>query len=507
MADTKISEMTAATSLADADLVPVVQGGVNKRGTVDLILDGITAARVNTALGYTAANDAALNASNLTSGTVPDARFPATLPAASGVNLTNLVATNIATGLVPTARLGGGTASSSTYLRGDQTWATVTAGVDGSGTANQIPTWSDTDTLAGSKMTASGTNSGTWTLYDDTATVGVTRLIVRAGAGQGTTSLFEVIDSGSASAFKVNANGSGDIGISDAATNTVTDALILRHETSGTPAAGYGTGLLFQAEGTTGSNQDIGGIKALWNTTPDGNRDSDLKFYYTINGTLTEGAVLSSYHSSSGSAALIFPDTTRIATTAGALQVLAATDIVFGEQGVNFRWTIPETTGHFVPYADNTYDIGNSSYRVKKVYAVENGVQTANGAQTNIKTISESITLATGGLTTDSTADLLPANSLILAVTARVTTTITTTTDWALGDTTTPTRFSDASATLTAGTTVVGVNHQKGGVSTDATGQTQTAAAKLRITCTGANPGAGVIRVTVTYLSLTPPTS
>jgi hypothetical protein len=37
----------------------------------------------------------ALNASNLGSGTVPDARFPATLPALSGVNLTALTAANI----------------------------------------------------------------------------------------------------------------------------------------------------------------------------------------------------------------------------------------------------------------------------------------------------------------------------------------------------------------------------------------------------------------------------
>jgi hypothetical protein len=46
-----------------------------------------------------------LNATNLTSGTVPDARFPVTLPAASGVNLTNLNATNLASGTVADTRL------------------------------------------------------------------------------------------------------------------------------------------------------------------------------------------------------------------------------------------------------------------------------------------------------------------------------------------------------------------------------------------------------------------
>ena len=50
-------------------------------------------------------NLTALNATNLASGTVPDARFPATLPAASGVNLTALNGTNIASGTVADARL------------------------------------------------------------------------------------------------------------------------------------------------------------------------------------------------------------------------------------------------------------------------------------------------------------------------------------------------------------------------------------------------------------------
>ena len=49
----------------------------------------------------------ALNASELGSGTVPDARFPATLPAASGVNLTSLNASNLGSGTVPAARLSG----------------------------------------------------------------------------------------------------------------------------------------------------------------------------------------------------------------------------------------------------------------------------------------------------------------------------------------------------------------------------------------------------------------
>ena len=46
----------------------------------------------------------ALNASNLASGTVPDARFPSTLPALNGSNLTALNASNLASGTVPDAR-------------------------------------------------------------------------------------------------------------------------------------------------------------------------------------------------------------------------------------------------------------------------------------------------------------------------------------------------------------------------------------------------------------------
>ena len=48
-----------------------------------------------------------LNASNLTSGTIPNARLPATLPALDGSNLTSLNASNLGSGTVPSARISG----------------------------------------------------------------------------------------------------------------------------------------------------------------------------------------------------------------------------------------------------------------------------------------------------------------------------------------------------------------------------------------------------------------
>lgn len=128
---------------------------------------------------------------------------------------------------------------------------------------------------------------------------------------------------------------------------------------------------------------------------------------------------------------------------------------------------------------------------------------TANGAAWTFGVISEQITLSTGGTTTDSAANLLPANAIIESVVARITTTITVATNWSLGDATIAARFAAANSTLTAGTTSIGLQHVD---QTGTSGPKQTAAAKLRITTTG-TPGAGVIRVTVYYRTFTAPTS
>ncbi len=85
---------------------------------------------------------------------LPAANLTGTIAAISGVNLTNLNASNLASGTVPTARLGSGTASSSTYLRGDSTWA--------------APTFAEADTLA--TVTGRGASTTTALTFSGGAT-------------------------------------------------------------------------------------------------------------------------------------------------------------------------------------------------------------------------------------------------------------------------------------------------------------------------------------------------
>ena len=68
----------------------------------------------------------------------------------SGASLTNLNASNIASGTVPTARLGSGTANSSTFLAGDSTFKTVTGTTINNNANNRIISGSNTaNTLEG----------------------------------------------------------------------------------------------------------------------------------------------------------------------------------------------------------------------------------------------------------------------------------------------------------------------------------------------------------------------
>jgi hypothetical protein len=91
--------LTTSTADADGDFFAVVDSvGAEKK----LTKGNIAISGFNNDSGFI--DGSSLNASNLDSGTVPDARFPATLPAASGTNLTSLNASNLSSGTVADAR-------------------------------------------------------------------------------------------------------------------------------------------------------------------------------------------------------------------------------------------------------------------------------------------------------------------------------------------------------------------------------------------------------------------
>jgi len=83
---------------------------------------GIITARAGVLVGsgITLSKDGDIFATGVTTATTFSGAF-----SGSGANITALNASNISSGTVPTARLGSGTASSSTFLRGDSTFQTV----------------------------------------------------------------------------------------------------------------------------------------------------------------------------------------------------------------------------------------------------------------------------------------------------------------------------------------------------------------------------------------------
>ena len=84
-------EYPAGTTFTQSGTQNVTAGGaINVKSGGNITIDsGATITNNGTASGFSA-DLTNLNATNLTSGTVPDARFPSVLPAVSGANLTNI---------------------------------------------------------------------------------------------------------------------------------------------------------------------------------------------------------------------------------------------------------------------------------------------------------------------------------------------------------------------------------------------------------------------------------
>lgn len=189
--------------------------------------------------------------------------------------------------------------------------------------------------------------------------------------------------------------------------------------------------------------------------------------------TATLAVALGAYATASGTGSIAIGGNTPQATFGG--------DIALGASAVTD--------------AANQLKIGSAAYFIaqEKVVAGGDGQGWTDGVTTEL------LTLSTSGTTTDTAANLLPADSIIYAVTVRVVTTISGggVASYSVGDSGSGTRFASAVTPITAGSTKVGLG---------APCSAQASAAKVRIT-TSATPSAGAVRITVHYRTFTPPAS
>jgi len=222
----------------------------------------------------------------------------------SGASLTSLNASNLDSGTVPVLRLGSsGTRDNTTYLRGDNTWATISAGSsitvsdDTSTNATRYLVFEDVTSGASTSINVSSTkltfNPSTGTLsttvLSSSSDASVNGLRVGKGAGSVNTNaafgsqalLFNSTGSNNtANGYKaLNANTTGG-------QNTATGSQALNNNTIGNYNTAYGqAAMLFN---TTGNQNTATGASAL-NTNTTGSENTASGYNALLNNTTASG--------------------------------------------------------------------------------------------------------------------------------------------------------------------------------------------------------------------------
>jgi hypothetical protein len=94
-------------------------------------------------------------------------------------------------------------------------------------------------------------------------------------------------EDGSNTGGVANAGSRLTVSNNDAVTSSVTNILALQHNSTGTPAANFGTGLVFRGKDSTTKNQDMASINAIWGAANHTTHTSSLTFSVDSLGTTT----------------------------------------------------------------------------------------------------------------------------------------------------------------------------------------------------------------------------
>ena len=245
MADVAISALPAVVTAAGTDVFPVVQAGTTKKETLAQALTWIQTQVAPVAAGGT----------GIASYTIGDLLY------ASGATTLAKLA-DVATG---NALISGGVGVAPAWGKID-----LTAHVSGIlPSANGGTGVNNAGTLTNATNTTI-TGGGTLALGGFTLTVPATGTAVLLGSSNTFTA---------AQALTVE----------DAATNTTTTLMTYGHNSSGTPAASFGTRVLFNLESSTTADQNAAASDVIWTTATHASRTSAILFSIVNNaGALAE---------------------------------------------------------------------------------------------------------------------------------------------------------------------------------------------------------------------------